>query len=124
MNIEPTSSPPVAPNPNISISNKPTSGYAITALVLGILAIVSCTAWGLPSIVFGPLALMFASMAKRQIQRGEAGASSLGLAKAGQTCGLIGLILGVLMLLFILSMILLPLIIGLLPLIFGVAVQP
>lgn len=71
----------------------PTSGFAIASLVMGILTLVSCSAWGLPGLLFGPLGLIFAHVARGQIARGEVGGASAGLAKAGMVCSLIGLAL-------------------------------
>ncbi|MEM6460098.1 MAG: hypothetical protein AAF710_11985 [Planctomycetota bacterium] len=52
-------------------------------------------AWGLPSMVCGPLAIVFARMTRRQIARGSADSSSAGVATAGMVLGIIGTILGV-----------------------------
>ncbi|MDQ4010902.1 MAG: DUF4190 domain-containing protein [Actinomycetota bacterium] len=60
---------------------RPTNGFAIASLVLGILIIVS---WG----ITGILALIFGYIARRQIrERGEGGA---GLAVAGIVLGWVG----------------------------------
>ncbi|MCE5277947.1 MAG: GYF domain-containing protein [Planctomycetaceae bacterium] len=67
------------------------SGYAVASLVLGILAIPTCLCYGLPGVICGILAVVFSSMAQRQIEAGGVSASSAGLAKAGKICGWIGL---------------------------------
>ncbi len=69
----------------------PTSGKAVAAMVLGICSIVGCMFYGIPSLICGPLAIIFAIQAKKQISQGEAGSSSLGMATAGLVCGIIGL---------------------------------
>jgi hypothetical protein len=73
----------------------PGSGYAVAALVLGITSLVTCSCYGVPAIICGPLAMSFASKAMRDIQCGLVSPSSAGLAKAGKICGLIGLLLGI-----------------------------
>jgi ribosomal protein L37E len=72
-----------------------TSGWAIASLVLGILSLVSCTAYGIPALIFGPLAIWFASQARKEVQAGAAAHNSLSLATAGKVCGIIGICLGV-----------------------------
>lgn len=71
-----------------------TSGFAIASLVMGILSLISCSFYGVPALLFGPLAIWFAAKAKAQVRRGESSASSLGLASAGKVTGIIGLCLG------------------------------
>lgn len=58
---------------------------------------------GVPSLICGPLALVFSSKAAKDIRAGTVNPSSAGMAKAGKICGLIGLLLGILI---ILSMVL------------------
>lgn len=77
----------------------PTSGYAVASLVLGIASLALCIFYGLPSLVCGPLALVFSNMAGKDIRAGKVNPSSAGLAKAGKICGLIGLLLGILIVL-------------------------
>ncbi len=72
----------------------PTSGYAVASLVLGILSIVSCVMYGIPTIFTAPLAIIFSVVAKRKVRAGEAGGASQGFATAGYWCGLVGLGLG------------------------------
>lgn len=85
----------------------PTSGYAITSLVMGILSIVSCSFYGIPALVFGPLAIWFAAKARAQVMQGAASTSSLGLATAGKVTGIIGLcIAGAIVILFFVLMVL------------------
>lgn len=74
----------------------PTSGKAITSLVLGICSIPVCILYGIPAIICGILAIIFARNAKAQIQREEVGANSKGMATAGMICGIVGLCLGLL----------------------------
>ncbi len=83
-----------------------TSGAAVTSLVLGIIAIVSCVFYGVPGLIFGPLALYFASRAKKQVIAGQAAANSLGLASAGKVLGIVGIVLSSLYILIIVGIIL------------------
>ena len=73
----------------------PTSGYSVASLVLGIASIVTCMFYGLPSLICGPLALIFSNSAAKDIKAGTVNPSSAGMAKAGKICGLIGLFLGI-----------------------------
>ena len=67
------------------------AGMAITAMVLGIAALVLCwTAFG--GLVLGLLAVVFGIVALRRARRGEAGGQ--GRAIAGLITGAIGLVLG------------------------------
>lgn len=72
----------------------PTSGKAITSLVLGICSIPVCMLYGIPAIICGVLAIIFARIAKAQVGEGEASPTSNGMATAGMICGIIGLCLG------------------------------
>lgn len=75
--------------------HKPTSGYAVASLVLGICSItIGCGTYGLLSAVCGPLALLYAAKAGKQIRAGGVSASSGGLKTAGFVTGLIGTIVG------------------------------
>lgn len=76
------------------LQNLPTSGKSIASLVLGILSIVGCLAYGLPGLVAGAIAIPLGISAKRAVQRGEAGSGSAGFAQAGVICGIIGAALG------------------------------
>jgi hypothetical protein len=60
-------------------------------MVLGILSLVMCFAYGLPGLICGIIALVLAGKAQRQINDGLAGGE--GMAKAGRICGIIGVIL-------------------------------
>ena len=74
---------------------KPTSGYAVASLVLGICSItIGCGTYGLLSMILGPLALFFAAKAGKQIRAGGVSTSSGGLKTAGFVTGLIGTIVG------------------------------
>lgn len=74
----------------------PTSGKAVAALVLGICSIPVCVLYGIPAIICGVLAIIFARVAKAQVSEGEASPTSKGMATAGLICGIIGLCLGLL----------------------------
>lgn len=69
-------------------------GHAVTSLVLGISSIVSCTLYGLPSVVCGILGLVYASRAMSAVRRGEASITGLSMAKAGRVCSIIGIVIG------------------------------
>lgn len=72
------------------------NGMAVASLVTGIVSIVLCQAYGVPSIVCGVAALVLASKARVRVASGRASASSLGMVKAGMICGWVGVGLGVL----------------------------
>jgi hypothetical protein len=65
----------------------PANGMGITALVLGILAVVTFCFWGL-GIVLGILALIFGFIGRGRARRGEA--NNAGMALAGIILGAIG----------------------------------
>jgi hypothetical protein len=70
----------------------PRNGFGITALVLGILAIVlSWSAVG--GVLFGVLAIIFAILGMRRAGRGEA--TNRGMSISGLVTGIIGLIIGI-----------------------------
>jgi len=72
-----------------------TSGLAIASMVLGIVSIPICAFYGLPSLVCGILAVVFANRAEAQILAQQASPSSLGMIKAGRICGWVGIALSV-----------------------------
>lgn len=76
--------------------NKPTSGKAVASMVLGIVSIIGCCMWGLPGVICGGLALIFARGVREQVNAGEVHPSSGSMASAGAICGAIGLVLGLL----------------------------
>ncbi len=101
---QPDSSVPMpAPPPPYPPGAQRTSGYAVASLVLGIVAIPGCLCYGLPAIICGILAIVFFKHAARAVAAGEAGPSSLGIAKAGKICGTVGVVLGVLGILFMIG---------------------
>lgn len=75
----------------------PTSGMAVASLVLGIVSIPTCGLYGIPSLVCGILAVVFAGKARAQIDSGQAAPSSEGMAKAGKICGWVGIGLSIAM---------------------------
>jgi hypothetical protein len=75
-----------------------TSGFAITSLVLGIVSLVGCACYGLPSIPTGIVGVVFGELASRQVKRGTRGGPSKGIALAGRICSWIGLTAGLLVL--------------------------
>ncbi|MDF1809837.1 MAG: DUF4190 domain-containing protein [Phycisphaerales bacterium] len=86
-------------------SQQQSSGKAITSMVLGILAIITCLGYGILGVPCGIVAIVFAKKARLAVQDGTAPASSLGMATAGRICGWIGLILSALYLLAIIGII-------------------
>lgn len=72
----------------------PTSGKAVASLVLGICSIPVCLLYGIPAIICGILAIIFARIAKAQVRAGEVNLTSTGMATAGMICGIVGLCLG------------------------------
>lgn len=74
-------------------STLPTSGKAIAALILGIVAIPTCLCYGVPSLICGILALVFAQLAAKDIAAGKAKGS--GMVLGGRICGGIGIALAV-----------------------------
>lgn len=84
-----------------------TSGRAIASMVLGICAIVTCSAYGVPGLICGILAVVFAKKAEDGIADGSAPESSRGMLKAGRICGWIGIALSALFFLIVVGMLLL-----------------
>jgi len=68
-------------------------GSAVAALVLGMLSIVTCMFYGIPGIVCGILAIVYAKKAREAVRLGRAPAFSLDFARAGKICGWVGLAL-------------------------------
>ncbi|MET9697560.1 DUF4190 domain-containing protein [Streptomyces sp. NPDC006529] len=73
----------------------PRNGFGITALVLGILAVVGCVT-SVFAIVLGILAVVFGVLGRQRAARGEA--NNAGMALAGLILGIVGVVLGGLML--------------------------
>ena len=69
------------------------SGRAIASMVLGIVSIVTCMAYGVIGLPCGIIAVYLAPKARIAVQEGTAPPSSLGMAKAGKVCGIIGIVL-------------------------------
>ena len=93
----------------------PTSGWAVASLVLGILSVIGCLAYGIPGIIMGPLAIWFGVKAKRLAREGQAGGSTMGLATAGFVCGIVGTLLSLIGLAFIAFALILPMMAGQFP---------
>lgn len=72
----------------------PTSGKAITSLVLGILSLPWCFCFGPIAALLGIAAVVLAIMARKDVAQGRAGGASSGLAIGGLVCGIIGICLG------------------------------
>jgi len=75
-----------------------TSTQAITALVLGILSIVTCCG------ILGPIAWYLGNQELKAIQEGRSPASGEGVAKAGKILGMLGTLWMVLVVLWIFFM--------------------
>ncbi|MEV0069909.1 DUF4190 domain-containing protein [Amycolatopsis sp. NPDC050768] len=72
----------------------PRNGFGVTALVLGIIALVLCwTVWG--GIILGVLALVFGILGVKRANRGQA--TNKGASIAGIVTGSIGLVIGLLL---------------------------
>ncbi|MFF0145676.1 hypothetical protein ATK36_1196 [Amycolatopsis sulphurea] len=90
----PDGSYPAPPPPGYGQPVTPRNGFGVTALVLGILALVLCwTVWG--GIVLGVLALIFGILGIKRANRGEA--TNKGMSISGVVTGSIGLVIGVLL---------------------------
>ena len=87
-----------------SAQAKPTSGYAIASLVLGILSTVSCVLYGVPPLIFGTLGVIFGEIAVRHAKQGRAGGSTRGMALAGRICSWVGLAVSITVILAIVIM--------------------
>ena len=86
----PVSQPAASPPPEAAVplsQSGPTNGFAIAALVLGILGLV-----GFPPFIPSILALIFGYKGKREIDRSGGHQSGRGLAVAGIVLGWIGVI--------------------------------
>ncbi|MEV3993432.1 DUF4190 domain-containing protein [Streptomyces sp. NPDC049837] len=68
----------------------PANGMGITALVLGIIAVVVFCLWGL-GVILGVLALIFGIIGRKKAQRGEA--NNHGMALAGIILGAVGIVI-------------------------------
>ena len=66
-----------------------TSGLAIASLVLGIVGVVGCFAWGLPTLICAPLAVVFGHVSRSQIRRSGGALEGSGFAIWGLTLGYI-----------------------------------
>ncbi len=86
--------PPAAPSPPPAPPQvEGTPGLATASLVLGIVSLPTCICYGCPSLICGALAIIFGGMILSQIKQGEAPESARGLAVAGLSCGIGGVVL-------------------------------
>ena len=72
-------------------------------MVLGIVSIPTCVCFGAPSLICGPLAIVFYVSSKKQMATGAYSPQSNGMAIAGLVCGIIGTVLGALVLVAMIS---------------------
>lgn len=86
------------------LASAPSNGMAVTSMIMGILALTLCIAYGLPTLVFAPLGIIFGHIAFAQLRTGRYNPSARGFAKAGLICSytalgllLLGIGLGVLL---------------------------
>lgn len=88
-----TPMPPAGPGaPQAQQARQPRNGFGVTALVLGILALVLC--WTvLGGIILGVLALIFGIVGLVRANRGEA--TNKGMSISGIVTGAIGLVVGI-----------------------------
>jgi len=89
------------------VQGAPTSGKAITAMVLGICSIVTCWCYGIPGIVCSILAIVFWKLAKTQIKSGHYSDGSSGMGTAGLATGIAGGVLSLLTVAYIVVLIVL-----------------
>jgi hypothetical protein len=66
-------------------------GSAVASLVLGMMSILTCFFYGVPGLVCGILALVYAKRAREAVRLGRAPAFSLDFARAGKICGWTGI---------------------------------
>lgn len=86
-----------------------TQGKAVASMVLGIVSLVTCMAYGVIGMPRAILAIVYAKKARLAVQAGAAPVTSLGMATAGRVCGWIGVVLngiGLTFLLFYLAILL------------------
>ncbi len=98
--------PPAAPPvmPGALPPPDPTSGKAVTAMVLGIVSCATfCFCWGVPSMVCGVLAIVLANQAERELASVTSNSPAKGQVKTGRICGIVGLCLGALSLIGIVA---------------------
>ncbi len=83
----------------------PTSGKAITSMVLGICSIVLNCTCGLPVGLIGVVGIVYSMLAKKDIEAGIVAASSSGINVAGLVTSIIGVAIAIVFLIFILVVI-------------------
>lgn len=77
------------------------AGKAVASMVLGILSIVTCMMYGLPGLICGILAMVYAKRSRLAVQSGQGHPIAVSMARAGRLCGLIGMILSLVFFVFI-----------------------
>jgi hypothetical protein len=82
--------------------------YSTVSLVLGIISIPTCFCYGIVGLVCGILAIKYGNKAIKMYKYNpeEYSSGSIGNAKAGKICGIVGLILSILFFLYMLVVIL------------------
>ena len=90
------------------LANAPVNSMAITSMVMGILALTLCILYGIPTLIFAPLGIIFGHIASAQIRTGRYSPSSSGFMRAGLICSYIGLglVLSTLVIIFVAAMVL------------------
>jgi len=92
--------PPGAPINYSTPPQKPSSGLAVAALIVGIVSIFPGCCLGYWTILPGIVAIVLAVMARKAIAEGRASGS--GMALGGMITGIVGLIIGIAMLILLL----------------------
>jgi len=78
-------------------ANTQPSGFALAALVLGIVSIPTFLCYGVVGLICGILAIIFWRVSVVQTRNGTRSSAWQGLARAGMICGIIGIVLGLAM---------------------------
>lgn len=84
--------------PNFAGLARPTNGYAIASIILGIVSIPGCMCYGILGLICGSLAVIFAYIADKQIATGAFADGSKTITLIGKVCGFVGVTLSVLLL--------------------------
>ena len=76
---------------------RPTSGFALASIILGVVSIPGCMCYGVLGIVCGSLGLVFGILADKQIATGNYADGSKTIALIGKVCGAVGLAMSLLL---------------------------
>lgn len=81
-----------------------TPGFAIASFVLGLISVVGCFLYGLPSLVCGPLAVIFGHIQRHRARR-DGNPAGVVFATWGLSLGYVGLGLVLLIIAFFLAIV-------------------